>query len=71
MIECLEKFTPSEYEEEDRFFTRNLKKIDSNLPKFIDANKFSIENVYCEDPYAIHKAWRFLEIDKVLANVVL
>ena len=71
MIECLEKFTPEQYEEEDRFFTRTLKQIDSVLPDFNDANMFSIEHIYHDDPYAIHKAWRFLEIDNVLANVVL
>lgn len=69
MIECLEHTSPNEYEEEDKFFTRILKCLSCNLPNFDIAKEFSIEHIYHNLPFAMHKAWRYLDIEHILDAV--
>jgi hypothetical protein len=55
---------------EDLFFSGMLSKsANINKPNFEDAKEFSIESVYSDKTFGIHKAWEWIKDDKQIKNV--
>jgi hypothetical protein len=67
MIEIINK-CPMNTENEDLFFSFGCDKVDVYKPTFEDAKNFSIEHIYSQNSFGIHKAYNYLnntELDKV------
>ena len=50
---------------EDGFFAIPCNNIKIKKPTFSKARQFSVETMFFDKPYAVHKAWRYLPRDKL------
>jgi hypothetical protein len=48
---------------EDIFFGRELVKINAILPSIDVSKTFSVESIYYDDPFGVHKFWHYLDVD--------
>ena len=60
MLEILNSKVYDGSEAEDTFFSLNLANIQCNIPDYTKAQMFSVESLYYDAPFGIHKCWAFL-----------
>ena len=56
-------------EAEDLYFTKACPHIARNLPSFEDAKKFSVETVYHDISFGVHKPWNYIKEDSFRQKV--
>ena len=56
---------------EDDYFSKNIDSaIQYNVPSFEVAKDFSVETVYSESPFGVHKCWNYGYIDKRIETLL-
>jgi len=59
MLEIIEKCHPDFYKNEDEFFTKQFV-VPLHKPSFENSKKFSVESVFYENPFGVHKFYEYL-----------
>ena len=61
MLEILDNHYDKSFKyNEDYFFCKKRKNIELNLPTLIEATSFSIEYIYNDESFGVHKPWNYL-----------
>ena len=61
MLEIMNSKEFLSHENEDVFFSMNVdSSIQYNVPSFDVAKAFSVETVFCENPFGVHNFWKYL-----------
>ena len=70
MIEIIDKCPYEENQQEDLYFSKNCDKITQNVPTGDDAKHFSVEAIYDESSFGVHKPWRYIhnELNSKIRN---
>ena len=56
---------------EDNYFSENIdKSIEYKVPSFDVAKEFSVETVFCENPFGIHKCWNYVYVDNQIETLL-
>jgi hypothetical protein len=56
---------------EDLYFTKACPNISRNIPSFEDAKRFSVETVYNDTSFGVHKPWNYIKGDYFKNKVLL
>jgi len=67
MLEILEKCPKEKHPHEDRFFSYSC--VDIYKPSFEEAKEFSVETVYNNKSFAVHKSWAYLKPEELEKNI--
>jgi hypothetical protein len=64
MLEIIEKCHPDFYNNEDEFFTKQFV-VPLHKPSFEKSKKFSVETVFYENPFGVHKFYEYLSPENI------